>query len=179
LPPSDTLSVALGLSGAENTDASPFRKHFESAAREGLHRVAHAGTQRGPDSIREVLEICGAERVGHGVGAIEDGNLSAELSEKGVSVEICPTDWSTHTVDQLRDQGIPVSINSDRPQLFQTNLTREYFKLHRSLGYAEEQLAELAVAGIGLAFLTEQGRRDLEEEFHRRLDGLRSSRSER
>ena len=65
--------VALGLSGSEaRFPNEPFREHFAAAGREGLHRVAHAGEHAGPESIRSVLEVCGAERIGHGVRAVED-----------------------------------------------------------------------------------------------------------
>ncbi|HEV7785188.1 MAG TPA: adenosine deaminase, partial [Thermoanaerobaculia bacterium] len=67
------IVVALGLSGSEaQFPNEPFREHFVAAERGGLHRVAHAGEHAGPESIRSVLEVCGAERIGHGVRAVDD-----------------------------------------------------------------------------------------------------------
>src|SRR6185295_831773 len=124
--------VALGLSGSEARFANdPFREHFATAAREGLHRVAHAGEHAGPESIRSALEVCGAERIGHGVRAVEDGALMAELAERGIPLEVCPSsnvclgvvpDLAHHPFDRLARAGCRVTVNSDDPAFFDTTL---------------------------------------------------------
>ena len=84
--------AALGLSGSERLYPNePFREHFAAAKREGLHRVAHAGEHAGPESIRSVLDVCDAERIGHGVRAIEDPALVEELRAAQIPLEVCPT----------------------------------------------------------------------------------------
>jgi adenosine deaminase len=167
----DKRIVALGLSRSEG-EASPFREHFQAAAEAGLHRVAHAGARRGPESIREVMDVCQPERIGHGISVAGDEELVLELIDKGVSLELGPTDWSTQTLDPLFDARIQISVNSDRPQLFQTNLTREYLGLHRTLGFSKDQLIEISLAGLRQAFLAEGERAALQDEFRRRLDHL-------
>src|SRR5690348_10083868 len=84
--------VAFGLGGDEESlPASDFRKVFDFAAAEGLHRVAHAGEMGGPQAVREAIEVLGAERIGHGIAAIHDESLMNLLIERQIPLEICPT----------------------------------------------------------------------------------------
>lgn len=84
--------VAFGVGGDEESlPASAFRSVFEYVASEGLHRTAHAGEIAGPQSVRDAIEILGAERVGHGISAIRDESLMDLLIERQIPLEICPT----------------------------------------------------------------------------------------
>ncbi len=174
--------VALGLSGSEARFANePFRRHFEAAAAGGLHRVAHAGEHSGPESVRSVLEVCGAERIGHGVRVLEDPELVAELRRRRIPLEVCPSsnlclgvvaDLAAHPFDALYRSGLQLSVNSDDPAFFNTNLTREYLRLGQTFGYDADQLAGLALAGLRQSFLTEAERAALEPRFLDQLDAL-------
>jgi aminodeoxyfutalosine deaminase len=174
--------VALGLSGSESRFPSePFREHFATAAREGLHCVAHAGEHAGPESIRSVLEVCGAERIGHGVRAVEDPALVAELRERQIPLEVCPSsnvclgvfpDLESHSFERLRAAGCRVTVNSDDPAFFDTTLTDEYIRLHRTFGYGAAELAGLSLAGLRAAFLPEPERAALETGFRQRTEEL-------
>lgn len=171
------VGVALGLSGSEaRFPSEPFREHFAAAAREGLHRVAHAGEHAGPASIRSVLDACGAERIGHGVRAVEDPALMAELAERGIPLEVCPSsnvclgvvpDLAHHPFDRLVRAGCRVTVNSDDGPLFDTTLSGEYLRLHRTFGYDPAALADLALAGLSAAFLPEHERAALEAVFRK------------
>ena len=174
--------VALGLSGSEASYPNePFREHFAAAERHGLHRVAHAGEHAGPASIRSVLEVCGAERIGHGVRAVEDPGLVRELAERRIPLEVCPTsnlclgvfpDLQSHSFDRLYRSGVPLTVSSDDPAFFNTNLTREYLRLHQTFGYGPAELAGLSLAGLRYAFLNPEQRAVLEERFRSRFDSL-------
>lgn len=174
--------VALGLSGSESRFPSePFREHFATAAREGLHCVAHAGEHAGPESIRSVLDVCRAERIGHGVRAVEDPALVAELRERQVPLEVCPSsnvclgvfpDLESHSFERLRAAGCRVTVNSDDPAFFDTTLTDEYLRLHRTFGYGPAELADLALAGLRASFLPEPERAALEAGFRQRTETL-------
>jgi adenosine deaminase len=169
------IGVALGLSGSEGRfDNERFREPFAAAARAGLHRVAHAGEHAGPASIRSVLDVCGAERIGHGVRAVEDPALMAELRERGIPLEVCPSsnvclgvapDLERHPFDRLLRAGCRVTVNSDDPAFFDTTLTDEYLRLARTFGYDPAALADLALAGLSAAFLPEGERAALEAVF--------------
>lgn len=174
--------VALGLSGSEASFPNePFREHFAAARRAGLHCVAHAGEHAGPESIRSVLEVCGAERIGHGVRAVEDPELVAELAARQIPLEVCPSSnvclkvvptLAEHPFDRLRRAGVQLSVNSDDPPFFGTNLTREYVHLARAFGYGAEDLAGLSLAGLQHSFLPEADKAAREEQFRQRFAEL-------
>jgi adenosine deaminase len=168
------VAVALGLSGFERYSDQPFAAHFAEAERRGLRRVAHAGEHAGPESIRSALEVARAERIGHGVRAVEDPALVAELAARGVPVEVCPSSnlclgvfpsLAEHSFDRLYRAGVRVSVNSDDPPFFDTTLTDEYRRLAGAFGYGAAELAGLAEAAFAQSFLppgeAAERRRDL------------------
>jgi adenosine deaminase len=173
--------VALGLSGFEASSDEPFREHFRVARQEGLHRVAHAGEHEGPDSIRSALEVCQPERIGHGIRSVDDAELLEELAERQIPFEICPTsnvqlgavpDLASHPIETIRTAGVPVTVNSDDPPLFETTLTEEYRRLAETFGYGAAELVALSWAGLRHAFLTEEERSTMEADFRRQFREL-------
>lgn len=164
--------VALGLSGSEQWPSEPFRQHFDAARDEGLHVVAHAGEQAGPESIRSALEVCRPERIGHGISVVEDPALLERLVEAGIPLEICPTSnvalgfvesIDAHPFDRLRRAGASVSVNSDDPPFFGTTLSEEYRRLSEAFDYDRSELADLARSAVEQAFLAPDRRRELAE----------------
>ena len=174
--------VALGISGSEARFGSePFRPFFEEARRQGLHRVAHAGEHAGPESIRAALDDCDPERIGHGVRAVEDPALVAELARPAMPLEVSPTSnvrlgvfssIEAHSFDRLRRAGVPVSVNTDDPSFFATNLTREYLNLAKTFGYGTADLAGLSLAALRHSFLPEAEKATLEARFRERFAEL-------
>ena len=167
--------VALGLTGHEALHASePYADHFAEAARQGLHCTAHAGEHAGPQSIHSVLDACRAERVGHGVRAIEDDGLIDRLRRLRTPLEVCPTsnlclqmapDLAHHPFDRLRRAGLEVSVNTDDPALFNTDLSREMLNLSATFGYNADELGSLALAAARHSFLPEARKANLIEEI--------------
>ena len=174
--------VALGLSGSEARFGNePFERHFQAAAAAGLPRVAHAGEHAGPESIRSVLDLCRPARIGHGVRAIEDPELVAELARRQIPLEVCPSSnvalgvypsISAHPFERLRQASVPLSVNTDDPAFFGTNLTREYLRLHEAFGYGAAELAGLSLAGLRQSFLPAARKAAMEEEFRSRFRSL-------
>lgn len=173
--------AALGLSGIEGHPDTPFREHFQQAAQAGLHCVAHAGEHAGPESIRSALEVIGAERIGHGVRAVEDPVLVAELVDRRIPLEVCPSsnlclgvfpDLASHTFDRLQRAGVAVSINSDDPPFFNTTLTREYQELASTFGYSAERMAGFALDALRDSFLPQGVKGALRNEFLQRFREL-------
>ncbi len=145
--------AALGLSGFEDHPTKPFADHFLEAERRGLARTAHAGEHAGPESIEAALEYAHAERIGHGIRAIDSPTLVSDLASSGVVLEVCPSsnvqlhaveDFSSHPFARLDQAGVPVTVNSDDPPLFNTTLLGEFEVLQSEFGYSESDLVRIA-----------------------------------
>ena len=157
--------VAFGIGGSETRGpAEWFADVFAFAKREGLHLVAHAGEGTSPQSIRAALEI-GAERIGHGISAIEDEALMRELKERDVPLEICLTSnlvtgvvkrLEDHPVRRLFDAGVPVVLNTDDPAMFRCTLVGEYELAVRHFGFNATEIQAVAENGFRYAFSRER-----------------------
>lgn len=155
--------VGFGLGGYEvGAPPEPFAHAFAAAKEAGLLSVPHAGETMGAGSVWGAVNALQADRIGHGVRAIEDPNLLALLRDRQIPLEINPTsneklsvypDISQHPFRQLDELGLFVTVNSDDPPLFNTNLCQEYELLMRQFGYAQKDLVRIArnayeVAGV-------------------------------
>jgi aminodeoxyfutalosine deaminase len=127
--------VAFGLGGPEIGVPRPqFKPYFDRAIAEGLHSVPHAGETTGPQTIWDALTDLRAERIGHGTSATRDPRLLDHLAEHRIPLEVCPTsniatravtDLDRHPVKEMVDAGVLVTINSDDPPMFGTDLNNE------------------------------------------------------
>lgn len=168
--------VGIGLGGDEaRFPAELFADAFASARALGLHTVAHAGEAAGAQSVRAAVEVLGAERVGHGVHAVDDAAVVTLLAERRIPLEICPTSnfrtgavppEATHPLFALHAAGVPVTIDADDPAIFGTSIDDEYRyvaslagadALHAMVGnaieasFAGSQLKEAMRAQLNLA----------------------------
>jgi len=174
--------VAMGVGGMERGFSNePYAPHFAAARAEGLHTVAHAGEHGGPESIRSALEHCLAERIDHGIRAVDDPSLLAELAASGTALDVCPSSnvalaavpsLAEHPLPRLREAGVAVTINSDDPPLFGTSLTREYLLLHRAYGWSLEDLAGLSFGALEHAFVPDRDRPAIERRFRAEMAAL-------
>jgi aminodeoxyfutalosine deaminase len=145
--------AAFGIGGDEQRGpAEWFGEVYRCARGAGLALTAHAGETAGPASIRAALEI-GAQRIGHGIRAIEDPALLRELRERGVPLEVCITSnvltgavpsLKAHPVRRLYDAGVPITLNTDDPAMFAATLCGEYELAARQFGFSEAELREVA-----------------------------------
>jgi adenosine deaminase len=128
--------IGIGLGGDEaKYPPQLYVDAFAYARANGLHTVAHAGEAAGAQSVRDAVELLGAERIGHGVRALEDPSLIALLAERKIPLEICPTsNFLTgvaqrdrpHPLLELDRAGCIVTIDADDPALFGTSISAEY-----------------------------------------------------
>lgn len=155
--------IGIGLGGAELMGpARDYAEVFKKAKEAGLRTVAHSGEDDGPWAIWEAVELCKAERIGHGTSAIQDPELVNYLRENKIPIEICVTSnvftgkyvrkEQNHPVRYYYDQGLPLCINTDDPEIFNVNLTYEYFKLWRFLDFSLDEIVDLIRQGVYATF---------------------------
>ncbi len=156
--------IGLGLGGPEAPEwpTAPFVAAFARAKAEGLRSLPHAGELTGPATIWEALQMLGAERIGHGVGAIGDPSLIDHLVRTQIPLEVCPSsnlgiglypDMAAHPLPQLLRAGVAVSLASDDPPMFATTLVEEYRRCAAAYGWDVAQLRALAAAAVHHSFL--------------------------
>ncbi|MFI0371975.1 adenosine deaminase [Actinomadura sp. 1N219] len=153
--------VAVGLAGDEGCPGDPFNEVFAAAREAGLHVVHHAGEGEGPASIRQAIGPGRAERLGHGIRVLDDPDLVAEVRERQIPLEVCPSSnlalgfvpaLEDHPLPRLRDAGLIVTLNTDIPALIGTSLSAEYARVRDAFGYDDRILADLASAGVDASF---------------------------
>jgi aminodeoxyfutalosine deaminase len=153
--------VAIGLGGFEDQGpATWYRELFGKARDRGLRLTSHAGETTDAQSIWDALDI-GAERIGHGIRAIEDPRLIDHLRRNSIPLEICITSnlrtgaiasLTEHPVRKLFDAGVPIILNTDDPDLFDCTLTGEYALAAESFGFSHDELVRLADNSFRYAF---------------------------
>lgn len=145
--------VAFGIGGDERT-APPemFAATFQFVRDHGLALVPHAGETAGATSVRSCVEL-GARRIGHGIAAVSDAELLAELARRGIALEVCLSSnaatgavhsLGAHPIRQLFDAGVPIVLNTDDPALFGTTLNDEYALAANQFGFTPVELEQLA-----------------------------------
>lgn len=161
--------VGVGLDSAEiGFPPSLFATVYATAASEGLHRVAHAGEEGGPDYVWEAIDLLGVERIDHGNRAMEDPELVARLRDERIPLTVCPlsnvalktgpADLSEHILPAMLAEGLVVSINSDDPAYFGGYVDDNLAAVRNSLGLSAAQLGQLAENSFESAFLDDATR---------------------
>ena len=158
----DRNVIGIGIGGDElKGPPELFREQYAYAAAQGLRLTAHAGESAGPESIWGALNL-GAERIGHGLTAIQDQELIEELAQRQIPVEICLTSnlktgcclqIQDHPVRKYFDHGLMLTLNTDDPAMFQTSLTAEYELAQKEFSFTDEHLRELARNSFEASFL--------------------------
>ncbi|MBL9049469.1 MAG: adenosine deaminase [Tabrizicola sp.] len=164
----DGNEAAAGRTGPKFADA------FARAGRAGLKRTVHAGESSGPEGVRDAIELLGADRIDHGVRAIEEPALVDLLARRAIPLGVCPTSNLTlgvypsldrHPVDRLRKAGVPISLNTDDPGLLGTDLPSEYALVAQAFDWDEAVAREVARTSIIASFAND----DLKSDMLRRL----------
>ncbi len=167
--------IGFGLGGNEvGAPPEPFAHAFAEAKAAGLHSLPHAGETVGPGSVWGALNALGAERIGHGVRALEDPALLLHLKERQIPLEINPysnvclgvyPSAEQHPFPHLDRMGLFVTVNSDDPPLFNTSLLDEYRLLAGTFGYDEANLIRIARNGFLASCAEPSLKRSLLAEF--------------
>jgi adenosine deaminase len=169
--------VALSVDGNEaaaGRTAERFAPLYERARAAGLRTCAHAGESSAADGVRDAVEVLGAERIDHGIRAVEDAAVVDLLARRAVPLDVCPTSnvrlgvvpgLAEHPVERLRTAGVRVSLNTDDPLLFGTDVVGEYVRAAETFGWGRAEVADMARTSIEASFAREDRRRELSREF--------------
>ncbi len=161
--------VGVGLGGSE-AEYPPelYARAFEVARDGGLGSVPHAGEAAGPASIRGALDSLGADRIRHGIRAVDDPGLVADLAARGVVLDVCPisnlrtgvvASLAEHPLPRLVAAGVACSVSTDDPAMFGTDLTADYAAA-RQLGVSAR---DCYLAGLRGALCDQQTKAALEQ----------------
>jgi adenosine deaminase len=155
--------VAVGLDSSEaGNPPELFSEAYDLAREFGLRAVAHAGEEGPPEYVVNALDVLGAERIDHGVRALEAPLLVERLRRHQVPLTVCPlSNVALNVVDSLVDHPLPamieagllVSVHSDDPAYFGGYVGDNYRGLHDSLGFGTQRLADVARNSISSSFL--------------------------
>jgi len=156
--------VALSVDGNEaaaGRTGEKFAAAFRLAGKLGLKRTAHAGESSGPDGVRDAIFLLEADRIDHGVRAIEDVDLIKILVDRQIALGVCPSsnltlglypDLAAHPLERLRKAGVPVSVNTDDPALLATDLPGEIGGCAAAYGWDKETCRAVAATSINASF---------------------------
>ncbi|MEM6635491.1 MAG: adenosine deaminase [Pseudomonadota bacterium] len=167
--------TGFGMAGDELMgNPSDFTYAFDLAREAGLRLTCHAGEWGGSKSVADALRDLRVERIGHGVQAAEDLELVAELAESGIVLEVCPgsnvtlgvfPDWASHPIARLIEAGVKVTVSTDDPPFFHTDMTTEYNNLAETFGWDETMLLGLTQNAVDAAFCDDETRQKLNKQL--------------
>jgi adenosine deaminase len=162
---------ALDLAGDEaRYIGAPHAEAFALAKREGLRRTVHAGEAAGAESIREAIDVLGAERIGHGVRITESDELQDRAKAARLPLEMCPlsnvqtraaSSLPGHPIDRLFRKGLHVTVNTDCRTVSLTTITKEFQRLESTFHWGEAEFHQCQRNSVEAAFVTEEVRADL------------------
>ena len=175
--------VSIDLGGKESFPPSRFREHYKRVTKLGLHRVAHAGEAEGPESIWDAIRSLNVERIGHGTTASQDPKLVEYLKREQIPIEMCPVSnlrtgvvkaIREHPIREFFDEGLLVTVNSDDPSLFHTDMNNEYITLHKELNFSVEELYKVSLNGLYSAFIDDDLKDKLAHQFNEEYQEIKS-----
>jgi adenosine deaminase len=157
--------IGVGLDSTEvGYPPALFEQVYQLAAAEGLHVVAHAGEEGGPDYVGEALDLLKVERVDHGVRSMEDPELVARLRDQQIPLTVCPLSnvalrvvpaLGQHVLPVMLEAGLLATVNSDDPAYFGGYVDDNLAAVQQEFGFDDKQLAGLARNSFDACFAPE------------------------
>ena len=176
----NVVSIDIG-GNEEKFPPKPFATVYRRAKSMGLHLTAHAGEAAGAQSVWEAINELKVEHIGHGLTAANDLALMDRIFKRGITKETCPmsnvrtgvvANLKNHPVRTFFERGIKVTVNSDDPTMFNTDMNNEYLQLHRKLKFTIPQLFKLSLNAIDSSFLAQERKIKMRESFTKEYERL-------
>ena len=174
--------IAVGMGGDENSRSLlEFEEVFSWVRAHELFVHVHAGEIGEPDQVWDAVRVLGANRIGHGIQAARDSKLMLYLREHAIGLDICLTSnaktkaWpflANHPLPLLMKRGVPITLNTDDPGLFETTLNEEYETAVQLFQLSEADLQYLSLQGIHSSFLSHEKKMQLMELFNGKIQKL-------
>lgn len=162
---------ALGLAGIEKIcEADRYASAYSYVRDAGVPIVPHAGETRGADSIVEVMNATKPVRIGHGVRCLEDRELVRVLRDQQIPLEVNPTSnvclnvfpsLDDHSLPEMMDEGLYITINSDDPPMFGTTVSEEFYRCSQAFGFSQDILWSLSLNAANASLLPANEKRAL------------------
>jgi adenosine deaminase len=175
--------IGVGLDSAEiGYPPELFADVYARAAAEGLHLVAHAGEEGGPETVAAALDVLHVQRVDHGIRAMEDPALVQRLRDERVPLTVCPLSnvslrvvgtLADHPLPVMLDQGLVVTINSDDPSYFGGYIDANYAAIREQCAITSGQLETLALNSFDAAFVDDARRQAWKQQVREAFSQLR------
>ncbi len=167
--------VGFGLAGDElKFPPKLFSKAYALAAEGGLYCTVHAGEFAPASSMLEAMKYLPIQRIGHGIQAIHSPETIAELKDRNITLEICPSsnialglfkDLASHPLPQLKAAGVKISLGADDPPFFRTSLAREYQRVQEAYHYSDKEMQTFTHMAIESAFVDDKTKLKLQEKL--------------
>jgi aminodeoxyfutalosine deaminase len=175
--------IAYGIGGDElGLPTKDLRPVYDYVASQDMHRLIHAGEIGGAEIVREAVELLGAERIGHGIGVMRDERTMDFIAARNICLEVCPTSnlrtgalarqvgrsaagYEHHPLPSFLRRGLPLTLSSDDPAMFETTVTDEYRHVQR-MGLTPGEIVQLAEASFQHSFLEPDEKRAMLHKFH-------------
>jgi adenosine deaminase len=174
--------IGLGMDGAEAPDPpEKFVDAYRLAGAGGLRLTSHACEDAPAVNVTTCLDVLGCERIDHGYYVLDDAAVTARCRDSGIAFTCCPTstavvygwpDLTAHPIKDMVAAGLKVTLNSDDPTMFHTDIGKEYVDLCGALGYGAAQVREFVLAGVDATWLDDTDRSTMRAEFAAELDRL-------
>ncbi|SFL17517.1 adenosine deaminase [Pseudovibrio ascidiaceicola] len=167
--------VALDLAADEaNFPLDEHTNAFRRANTLGLNTIAHAGEASGADSVLETLDKLSVSRIGHGVRSVEDPRVLERLIKDDIHLEVCPScniqteifpRLKDHSLAQLKDAGVKLSLNTDARATTNVSLTQEYERVQKALNWTEQDLITSSQLAIKASFAPDDIKRSVQQKL--------------
>lgn len=168
--------IGIGIGGSEKEyPPELFTDVYEQARKFGFKTTAHAGEGDGPKSIWTALRLLKVDRIGHGTRAAEDKDLLKYLADNQIPIELCPlsnlrtkviNSVKDHPVKIFIDMGIPVSINTDDPKMFNNSLSEEYQILKDTFNFSDADICNMIINSIHTTWLDDSEKQSMIKKFN-------------
>lgn len=178
----DVIGIGLDYNEAPFPPA-PFKEMYDRARAAGLHVTAHAGESGPAENVRDSIDVLRVERIDHGYHVVDDPALVARCRDLGIHFTCCPSTsgitspWKDisapdHAIRQMIKAGLKVSIHSDDPPMFGTDLANEYVRVAAEMRLSPAELKECALNGIRGSWLDEDTKRNWVKDWSAEIDAL-------